>query len=296
MTQNPNTTFSKQDWMSHITDIDHLTLSEIVWPGAHNAGMDLKAPDHGALVGIWMSCQDDSFAWQLANGARALDLRLVYDSAAAPPAFIFHHNGERSGRTLDEMISAVIAFLDAHPDEFILLDFHELGYEGRAFDYVKFRTLLVSRLGNRIIPRSSRDKTLGELKSASSKQRVILAAPAKRELDDDYFWERIHHRWSGEDIIDEDELKQFISKTLASLDSGAMLWSLSATTYSILSGPQRIKDSIDDWFDPARHWISRCSIINVDFFDDSNIVRYCWRATRTKASYGEAFYQRLSAE
>lgn len=283
MTHNLKATFSKQDWMSNITDINQLTLGEIVWPGAHNAGMDIKAPDHGALVGIWLSCQNDSFAWQLENGARALDLRLFYDSTATPPEFGFHHNGERSGRTLDELISAVIAFLDKHPDEFILLDFHELGYAATTFDYVRFRALLVSRLGHRLIPCSSRDRTLGELKIASNKQRVILATPAKRELDDDYFWGRITHRWSREDIINEDELKTFISRTLAPLGYGTTLWSLSATAYSIFTGPQRIKGSIDDWFDTDRDWISRCSIISVDFFDDSEIVRYCWSATRMKA-------------
>lgn len=98
---------NKQTWMSHVPDIDKLRLTDIIWPGAHNAGMDKKAPNHEVVFGNWATCQNDSFAWQLDNGARALDLRLGFKQARDQPIFYFHHNGHQSHRVLDDLIEAV---------------------------------------------------------------------------------------------------------------------------------------------------------------------------------------------
>lgn len=48
-------------------------------------------------------------------------------------------------------------------------------------------------------------------------------------------------------------------------------------------------------FNPTRDWVTRCSIINTDFFDESDIVRYCWTATSMKAVYGHALHVREPA-
>jgi len=274
--------FDTRNWMSNVPGIGRLKLAEIVWPGAHNAGMDRQAPDHGVLVGHWVSCQNDTFAWQLNQGARALDVRLVDDYTSSPP-LCFHHDGQRSGRTLDDLIDAVCDFLDDHRDEFILLDFHQLGYGSTTFDYLKFRDQLLTRLGERAIPRSEHHKTLDQLKAASSRQRVVLAVPARRELDDDCFWESVRHRWSKKRIIDTEQLEQFINDTLPPQNDGTRLWSLSATAYSLFGGPRRIHTFINKRFDTSGDWIGRCCIISVDFFEDSDIVRYCSAASRMKA-------------
>ncbi|PTT32053.1 phospholipase [Pseudomonas sp. HMWF021] len=281
--------FDTRNWMSNVPGIGRLKLAEIVWPGAHNAGMDRKAPDHGVLVGHWVSCQSDTFFWQLNRGVRALDIRLIDDKASSPP-LCFHHDGQRSGRTLDDLIEAVCAFLDDHRDEFILLDFHQLGYGSATFDYLKFRDLLLTRLGDRAIPRSDHHKTLDQLKATSGKQRVILAVPARRELDDDCFWESVRHRWSKKSIIDTDQLEQFIVDTLPRHNDGTRLWSLSATAYSLLGGPRRIHTFINDRFANSGDWIGRCCIISVDFFEACDIVRYCSVASRMKAIDKAAAY------
>ena len=69
---------------------------------------------------------------------------------------------------------------------------------------------------------------------------------------------------------------------------------MSATSYAFLGGPQDIKNYINDWFNPSRDWVTRCSIINIDFFDESEIVRYCWMATSMKAVYGRALHDRAA--
>lgn len=295
MTHNTGTALDKQNWMRHVLDVHRLKLTEIVWPGAHNAGMDKQAPNYDVVVGNWTTCQNDSFAWQLANGARAFDIRLGYTEGADQSIFYFHHNGYQSHRVLDELITAVSAFLDRHPDEFLVLDFHQLGDGAKPFDYRKFNALLVSRLGHRVIPPTDARKTVGELKRLRTRRRVVLAAPTQPDLDQGYFWPRIPHKWINKRFSDTDDLKTHIAKTLEDAPFETFLWALSATSYAFLGGPQDIKAQINDWFDPTRDWVTRCSLINTDFFDESEIVRYCWTATSMNAVYGSALHDRAPA-
>lgn len=74
MPDNSTGMLSKNSWMSNTLDIDTLKLTDVVWPGAHNTGMDRKAPNYDAVLGHWTICQNDTFYWQLANGARAFDI------------------------------------------------------------------------------------------------------------------------------------------------------------------------------------------------------------------------------
>jgi 1-phosphatidylinositol phosphodiesterase len=294
MTQTKKYALDTNKWMSACLEIERLKLTDIVWPGAHNAGMDKQAPNYEVVIGNWTTCQNDSFAWQLSKGARAFDIRLGYTEGLDQSVFYFHHNGLQSHRTLDELIDAASDFLDRNPDEFIIFDFHQLGDGQKYFDHKRLSDLLVRRLGQRIIPPGNATKTVAELKGISTQGRVILAAPAVRELDDDFFWPSITHKWSGETFVDTQDLKRHISSTLATVPFTSFLWSLSATSYGFWGGPQKIKDEINDWFDTTRDWVTRCSIINLDFFEESNIVRYCRSATSMKAVYGSALLSRSS--
>ncbi|MHC8286598.1 phospholipase [Pseudomonas sp. XS1P51] len=295
MTRYTEGTLDKRKWMSDVLDINHIKLTDIIWPGVHNAGMDKQAPNYEVVIGNWTTCQNDSFAWQLSNGARAFDIRLGYTEGRDQSIFYFHHNGYQSHRILDELMSAVSTFLDQNPDEFIVLDFHQLGDGEKPFAYKKLNDVLVSRLGQRIIPPSDATKTVGELKGTSSRRRLVLAAPPVPGLDDDYFWSRIPHKWSGEVFTDTAELERHISSTLEDAPFETFLWSLSATSYGVLGGPQHIKNQINTWFNPTRDWVTRCCIINTDFFDESEIVRYCWSATSMKAVYGSALHRPVDA-
>lgn len=280
----------KQNWMSNILDVDILKLTDIVWPCAHNAGMDKKAPNVDDVTGNWTTCQNDSFAFQLANGARVFDIRLQY-ATDPDPVFYFHHSGHRSGRVLDELIDAVLAFLDRNPDEFVVLDFHELSDTGKSFDYKKLNDLLVLRLGQRVILPSDRYAAVGELKRSSTLRRIVMAAQFKPGLDDDYFWPRIPHKWRNSPFTSSGDLRNYIAKTLEDAPYETFFWSLSATTYTVFGGPRDIKEEINDWFHTTRDWVTRCSIINTDFFDESRIVRYCWSASSMKAVYGPSLHE-----
>lgn len=251
MPHTPTSNVDTQRWMSDVLDIDHLKLTDLIWPGVHNAGMDKKAPNYEVIIGNWTTCQNDSFAWQLAKGGRAFDLRLGFRPGSPKGEFYFHHNGYQSHRVLDELIDAVNAFLERNPDEFIVLDFHQLRDGEQHFDFRQFSDLLVQRLGSRVISPLDEHKTIGELKAASSRKRIVMAASGSVELDMEYFFSRIPHRWSGARLTDVDALRRHVAQTLDTPRFGSYVWSLTATSYTFLGGPVDINTSTSGFIHPA---------------------------------------------
>lgn len=282
----PQNTLDKKNWMSHVLEIGCLKLTDLVWPGAHNCGMDRKPSDHDPVFGHWTVCQNGSFTWQLENGARAFDIRLGYDPAPASPAFYFHHNGYKSGRNLDDLIDAVTAFLDQHPDEFLILDFHQLGDGDKPFGYRQLHERLMQGVGSRLISFEDAHLDVAHLKRASALRRIVVAVPARQELDDLYYWPKIPHKWTGEAFVYPSDLRNLIATSLAQ-PMQDILWSLSVTGYTFLGGPSHLERHINDWFHSSRGLTTRCSIINSDFFEESDIVNHCWIASSEKAVYGE---------
>lgn len=170
----------------------------------------------------------------------------------------------------------------ANPDEFIVLDFHEMRSSDAPFNEVEFTRMMMTHLGSRIIPTANSQLTLGQLKQASAVQRVMVATEVATHFD--YFNPRIWHEWSGSNLTDTDQLHRFIAKVMQSPLWGDLPWSLSATSYSIHWGPTDIKEQLNQWFDPAlSDWVSKCSIINADFFEESRLVLHCREANVTKA-------------
>lgn len=275
--------FNKSNWMNEVTGIEKLKLTDIIWPGAHNCGMDKKARYYGPIVGNWTTCQNDSFAFQLAQGVRVFDIRIGHESRPEGERFYFHHNGGRSGRLLEELLDAVLAFVTENSGEFLILDFHQLGDGKRPFPYQTFSDLMASRLGYHAIAHSLADLSIGELKRTRPRSRMILAASGSLDLDRTLFWPRINHQWKDSTFTSPQDLLLHIARTLDKEPASSTFpWSLSATCYSLL-GPADIKHYLDIWFHPSVQWISRCSIINSDFVDESKIVEYCAVANAIKA-------------
>ncbi len=271
-------------WMADLPQIDNLSLFEMTLPGAHNAGCDWEA-SYALIPGKnWLACQDVSFYSQLNRGARALDVRLVYNSKAKQLArFRFQHNGFNSSRTLEDLIRDLKGFYERSPNEFIVLDFHELSNATDPFNHEEFRTALLEHLGERIIPTENLHLTIGQLKAIDPLQRIMVAAPMTWETLDFRFYSQINHKWIGKSQVSTSDLYGYIDNVLSTPVSTRRPWSLSATSYT-LGGPQRILDSLDEWFDPEKSdWARKCNIINFDFIKNSNIVRFCQMANLQKA-------------
>lgn len=276
--------YALRNWMGATPAIDTLSLNELTLPGTHNAGSDWKTSWPLIPGAHWLACQHESFYSQLCHGSRVLDIRLTYDaSAPGLGKFCIHHNGYRNGRTLGHLVRDVEAFLQENPNEFIILDFHELS--GDDFDYAYFNKMMVHFLGRRLIPNQDRSLSLGQLKRLSDSQRVVVAVPWHWAIDKSVFIQQIEHKWSGNGITSAAELEQHIIKVLKYPPGTWAPWSLSATSYSALGGPVDIHDELNSWFDPNKSdWATRCNIINVDFIEESNIVSYCLTANLSKAA------------
>ncbi|MET0775879.1 MAG: phospholipase [Pseudomonas mandelii] len=284
MTTIVQTSLTFNNWMTSTPALDTLSLSELTLPGTHNAGSDWKASWPLIPGAHWLACQHQSFYSQLCNGSRALDIRLSYDAEAPGLGkFRMHHNGYRNNRTLWNLFTDVKQFLEENPDEFIVLDFHEL--QGDAFDFIFFNNMMIHLMGHKIIPTQNRSMSLRQLKQISSEQRILVAAPWHWELDRNIFIEKIEHKWSGSGITSAADLKKHITNVLTYPPGTWAPWSLSATSYSALGGPVDIHDELDAWFDPEKSdWAAKCNIINVDFIEESQIVSYCRTVNLNKAS------------
>ena len=260
--------------------IDKLTLTELVWPGAHNAGVDydFSYPMHLQPAKHWFVCQDGPFIQQLNEGVRVLDLRFLSDEhwLGIRKFHTFHGYEMLTGRSLAELFKSLNFFLNENPDEFVILDIHELqSRDERQFDYQGFHDAVISELGTRLIPKKNRYLTLGELKKTNSLQRVVFACDWHPNLDSPLYWPKIRSHWSGGDITSPEELKQFIERTLANPPDQNSLWSLSATSYGELAGVKRMTQELNDWFGPNSGWAPKCSIINADFIGETQLVAYC---------------------
>lgn len=272
-------------WMQSTPSIDVLNLGQLILPGAHNSGVDRKANYVAPGVAHWAACQNNSFYEQLRNGARALDARVEYDvDSRGVGTFWFQHNGMRSSRSLENLIMQLLRFLEENPDEFVLLDFHELKSANTAFDHQEFNRFLMAHLGPRIIASSNRHLSLGQLKAASRVQRVWVAAERHRALDSTRFLPKVDHQWSGIGDTGIEELEAHVTRVMNNPPTGSMPWSLSATSYSLALGPVDIKEHLDRWFDAeSGQWVHRCSVINADFFEESRLVHNCRSANIIKA-------------
>lgn len=276
--------YEPYNWMAATPTIDSLSLLELTLPGAHNAGCDREA-SYALIPGAtWTACQDVPFYAQLNRGARALDVRLVYDAKADEmKKFRFQHNGLLSSRHLGDLVLETKSFFERSPDEFIILDFHELKDGSQAFDYQLFNDMLLTHLADRIIPVENMRLDMRTLKALSPTQRILVAAPRHHKLDYRIFYDKIEHSWINKRLVNSSELYQYIKGVMESPPGTWRPWSLSATCYGI-TGPTRILDQLDNWFDPNKNdWAQRCNIINFDFVKNTRIVSFCRSANLTKA-------------
>jgi len=80
-------------WMSQIPD--QTTLSNIIMPGSHDAGMSETGHCTGGPIIIpWVKTQDQSIASQLDSGSRYFDIRVDYDHNEL---VTYHRNDKGTG-------------------------------------------------------------------------------------------------------------------------------------------------------------------------------------------------------
>lgn len=96
------------EWMSYISDDAPVTRLAI--PGSHDSGC--------SGMPWYAETQDLNFAEQLARGVRYFDIRV---NKKGGDLVIFH--GPVNGMDYGELLYQIDEFMDAHPSEFLILDF-----------------------------------------------------------------------------------------------------------------------------------------------------------------------------
>ena len=92
--------YNLSTWMTDLgSSLDNLKLHQLSLPSTHNAGMDKKGI--GGPVEGWVTCQSDTFPFQISQGARVFDLRVnarVYNGTLY--GFDFFHGPFSSNRSV----------------------------------------------------------------------------------------------------------------------------------------------------------------------------------------------------
>jgi 1-phosphatidylinositol phosphodiesterase len=274
-------TYRLNSWMKDLHPlIKSLKLGELSLAGAHNAGMDRKAEYSNSYI----TCQDDSFRYQLNNGVRALDIRLRWFSGYGDDnvnrGLVFDHS-QTSGRTFANLLNDVDRFHEANPGEIIILAFHKLepNQSRNPVPYAAIHAHFMRHYTHKMLPRSAAALTLEQIRVQYPGPRFIVAVPNEvcgGQRNNTYFWDKIRHEWAGSGVVSPERLFSFISGVMKAPPTSKVPWSLSATTYGI-GGPGDIVDRLRDRFPVGGDWQRKSSIINFDWCARSNatMIRQC---------------------
>ena len=101
------------DWMSTVED--GRPLSNLTIPGTHDSAAFYE-PFSGTA-----KCQNLSLAQQLNAGVRFLDIRCRHFGNS----FTIHHGSVYQNQNFDDVLNAVIGFLNAHPREAVIMSIKE---------------------------------------------------------------------------------------------------------------------------------------------------------------------------
>ncbi|WP_419708234.1 hypothetical protein [Pseudomonas sp. NFX224] len=274
-------TYSLNSWMKDLHPlIKSLKLGKLSLAGAHNAGMDKKA----SYSNSYITCQDDSFHYQLNSGVRALDIRLRwfhgYGADNVNRGLICDHD-LTSGRTFANLLNDVDRFHEANPGEIIILAFHQIepNSSNNPVPYAAIHAHFMRHYTGKMLPRSAVALTLEQIKVQYPGPRFIVAVPSEvcgDSRDNTYFWNKIQHKWAGSGLVSSERLFSFIGGVMMAPPVSDVPWSLSATTYGIL-GPGDIVDQLRNRFPAGGDWQRKSSIINFDWCARSGaaMIRQC---------------------
>ena len=280
--------YNLSTWMTDLgSSLDNLKLHQLSLPSTHNAGMDKKGIS-GPVEG-WVTCQNDTFPFQIAQGARVFDLRVnarVYNGTLY--GFDFFHGPFSSNRSVLGLIKDCNEFFktdyNSKKHELIILHFQEFK-NFRPSDYERLLTQLTQGFSGtdsstKIVPRAASDLTLGDIRTRYAGHNIIIATNAFGAQP--AIWSNIPHYWVGKDIPSEQELDIYIDKNTVETYK-PKLWSLQVVRYKKLYGAMDISDYINKKFEPHAQALINSNIINVDFIENSSIVPYCISANLYKS-------------
>ncbi len=111
---------SHPDWMASLSD--DLLLTQVSIPGSH----DTMAIGTSLQNHLYSQTQAMDLPTQLASGLRVFDIRAYQQN----DLFQDNHGKINLGKSFQDTLNDIDAFLDQHPGEFVLMRFGSCGYSG----------------------------------------------------------------------------------------------------------------------------------------------------------------------
>jgi chitodextrinase len=302
--QGDSSTANHSRWMTEIwTEIADLKIHQLLLPSTHNAAADLKKL-WDPIRGVWAACQDDSFAYQLANGARVFDLRVQDHSYHKPTGKFgqqlvekvgFEHYVD-TGRQLNDCVETLRAFATNNPKELIILSIES--YKAGIKNSIDRGRRYLEPLDHLLIPESARNLTLREISETHPRRNVIIAAPGNLRTSDRHFWPGIRSMWaqvpltSTDPVLDAsiESLETYTNKLFNSSVQGIVtlyntLWIFQAHARNTF-GSLRLTSKTEyfrKFYDQNGNRGTLANIINVDFIKDTGLVDFCISTNKQRA-------------
>ncbi len=277
-------------WMTDMAaDIVDVKLHQLAIPGAHNSGVDKKGT--WGLEEQFGACQIDTFAHQLAAGARYLDLRLEDKSYwkfignFAPErvfveAFLFTHGPDSfwftnpsAGRSLQYLIAEVKRFTENNPREIVIIDFHH--FKKVMDDCLERAFHHLTPIKHLLIPNSASDLTIGEIHQKHPGRNIVLIFNHGDPKDWKPEWVQKNDLWpSFKRVWSLDYNEQTIEKMVVNAMLSPPLdkyWVLSAAARSG-SGPLLLRADHPIRTETFRAGRQNANIVMVDFIEKAETV------------------------
>lgn len=282
-------------WMTEIwPEIADMSLQYLALPGTHNSGADM-ARLWGAEE-LLAACQDDTFEYQLNNGARVFDLRIEDFSYNKPVG----RNGTKlveivgfehmipTGRYLQDCVETIRRFATNNPKELITL-YIQSYKPGKVKDSIARCHRYLAPLNHLLIPVSAKRLALREINAIHPGKNVIICGP--EIIHSPSYWPRengFNRQWAGEDSS-LSNLTRFTKKTFYEIEIGELWsrwhpWIFYAHARNAF-GPMRLTSSssyFTDFFDENNKLGTLANIIVVDFLKGTGVVDFCIRTNKKR--------------
>lgn len=260
------------EWMSYVSDDAHIT--DMAIPGSHDSG----------CVGMpwYAATQDLDFAGQLERGVRYFDIR-VNDKGG--DLVIFH--AIVNGADYDGVLRDIDEFMDAHPSEFLILDFSHFKNDSEEEVFALFDKIVSAERVVNADPEISDKEFLDSLTLGDVRGKVIVFVdPEETEFFDerDYFFfksgdtvgddAKVSYAsmispykkfWNGKSAkkFTEDILYRYIN-TYKEIDSGFFVLQCQLTDTTLVFGPRYREGKL----------IGRANDFVRALYDDKENLRY----------------------
>lgn len=283
----PSTNYSR--WMTNMAaDIAKLKLHQLAIPGAHNSGVDMDGtwgPEE-----MYGACQNKTFPYQLAAGARYLDLRLADKSywkligTGAPQrvfveAFEFTHDSgsywlgsASAGRTLQYLVNEVKNFVEANPGEIVIIDFYH--FKKNMPDSLERALPYLSPLKNLLIPNTADAMTIGEIRQAHPGRSIILCFshgnPNSWKPEwvlRNQLWSSFPRNWRAD--LSEASIENLVIESMRSPRAGLSV--LSAAAYGS-TGPKHLSRDSAIRKETFKDGYQNANIVMVDFIERADTI------------------------